>query len=66
MNPDTLRQTAAGSVLDTLEGSTLAEALETLQPIGSPLLGVVIPLFVFVFATALTWLLYRHFSNPDR
>ena len=65
MNPDTLKQTATGAVVDTLEGSSLAAALDSLQPIGSPLLGVIIPLVVFTFATLLTWWLYRHFSRQD-
>ncbi|HLA40929.1 MAG TPA: hypothetical protein VJ417_13090 [Candidatus Glassbacteria bacterium] len=40
--------------------------LDTLQPIGSPVLGIIIPLAVFLFATLLTWLLYRHFSKPEK
>jgi hypothetical protein len=39
--------------------------LNLLQPIGNPILGVIIPLAVFIFASALTWWLYRHFSKPD-
>ncbi|MBN2289769.1 MAG: hypothetical protein JXQ83_10590 [Candidatus Glassbacteria bacterium] len=66
MNPDTLKQSVPGAVLDTLDGSGLAAALDSLHPIGSPLLGIIIPLFVFVFASVLTWWLYRHFSKQDR
>lgn len=39
--------------------------LSILQPIGHPVLGIIIPLAVFLFATLLTWLLYRHFSRQD-
>lgn len=31
--------------------------------LGQPLLGVLIPGAVFVLASGLTWLLYRHFSR---
>lgn len=37
--------------------------LEILKPIGHPSLGVIIPLVVFIFASVLTWMLYRHFSK---
>ncbi len=37
--------------------------LEILKPIGHPSLGVIIPLAVFLFASLLTWMLYRHFSK---
>ena len=37
--------------------------LDSLQPIGSPILGVLIPLAVFVCASLLTWWLYKHFSK---
>ena len=40
--------------------------LEILQPIGHPILGVIIPLVVFVFASLLTWWLYRHFSSQSK
>jgi ribose/xylose/arabinose/galactoside ABC-type transport system permease subunit len=63
MNPDTLEQTGSESVLDTLDSIGFAEAIESLQPIGSPILGIVIPLIVFAIATGLTWWLYRHFSK---
>lgn len=43
------------------------ELAQTTGRIGSPLLGVVIPAIVFVFAFWITWLLYRHFSRrPPR
>ena len=38
--------------------------LNLLQPIGHPSLGIIIPLVVFLFASGITWLLYRHFSRP--
>ena len=66
MNADTLKQTCSSSGLDTLEGTSMAAALDSLQPIGSPLLGIIIPLVVFALATTLTWWLYRHFSKEDR
>lgn len=34
-----------------------------LSPIGSPILGIIIPAGVFVISFILTWLLYRHFSK---
>lgn len=37
--------------------------LDKIQPIGDPILGIIIPLAVFAFATFLTWWLYRHFSR---
>jgi hypothetical protein len=37
--------------------------LDSLQPIGHPILGIVIPLVVFAFASLLTWWLYKHFSK---
>ena len=40
--------------------------LEILQPIGHPILGVIIPLVVFTFASLLTWWLYRQFSRPSK
>jgi hypothetical protein len=40
--------------------------LEILQPIGHPILGIVIPLIVFTFASVLTWWLYRHFSSQNK
>ncbi|MFH1069302.1 MAG: hypothetical protein V1794_06730 [Candidatus Glassbacteria bacterium] len=40
--------------------------LDSLHPIGSPVLGIIIPLGVFLFASVLTWLLYRHFSRPGK
>ena len=40
--------------------------LELLQPIGHPLLGIFIPLGVFIFASLLTWWLYRHFSSQNK
>jgi len=66
MNPDTLKQTCSSAVVDSLDGTSLAAALDSLHPIGSPLLGVIIPLAVFTFATGLTWWLYKHFSKEDR
>ncbi len=39
--------------------------LDQLQPIGSPILGIIIPAAVFIVASVLTWMLYRHFSRPD-
>lgn len=54
--------------VDTLSQSkeNFFASLDSLQPIGSPVLGIVIPLVVFTFATVLTWWLYRHFSRQDR
>lgn len=40
--------------------------LSILHPIGHPMLGVIIPLVVFVSASLLTWWLYRHFSSQDK
>ena len=40
--------------------------LDILHPIGSPILGIVIPLGVFIFASLITWWLYRHFSHQDK
>ncbi len=40
--------------------------LEILQPIGNPILGVIIPLIVFIVASLLTWWLYRHFSSQNK
>lgn len=37
--------------------------LSLLEPIGHPALGIFIPLGIFLFASFLTWLLYRHFSS---
>jgi len=39
---------------------------ETLQRQGGEILGIVIPLAVFISSTLLTWLLYRHFSRKTR
>ena len=39
-----------------------------LQPamrIGSPILGVLIPMAIFLVSFLVTWLLYRHFSKQD-
>ena len=33
------------------------------NPIGSPLLGVIIPGIVFIISVFATYLLYRHFST---
>jgi hypothetical protein len=31
--------------------------------IGSPILGVIIPLFIFLVSFVVTWMLYKHFSK---
>jgi len=66
MNPDTLKQAGSAAGLDSLDSAGFAAAIESLKPIGSPWLGIVIPLSVFIFATGLTWWLYHHFSKVDR
>lgn len=37
----------------------------TITPIGSPLLGIIIPGVVLIVSIAATYLLYRHFSKGD-
>jgi len=34
-------------------------------PIGSPLLGIIIPAAILVISIAATYLLYRHFSKGE-
>lgn len=31
--------------------------------IGKPILGILIPMFVFIVSFVITWILYRHFSK---
>ncbi len=42
----------------------MATVLLQTTRIGSPLLGIFIPLVVFVISFLITWGLYRHFSRP--
>lgn len=37
--------------------------LQQSMRVGSPILGVIIPLAIFIVSFVVTWLLYRHFSR---
>jgi len=36
---------------------------QTVQRIGSPILGIIIPAVIFIISIVVTWLLYRHFTK---
>lgn len=40
----------------------MAFLLQTTR-IGKPILGIIIPLVVFIISFIVTWMLYRHFSK---
>jgi hypothetical protein len=37
--------------------------LQVSHPIGSPVLGIVIPALIFLISFLAAWLLYRHFAK---
>ena len=42
----------------------LITLVNQLERIGAPFLGYIIPALILIIAVALTWMLYKRFSDP--
>jgi hypothetical protein len=61
---DALQEAQVGEIVTIQRGEVMLAAVITqTERIGSPLLGIVIPLAIFVVSFIVTWLLYKHFSK---